>query len=109
MQQWSGKLRNVIPEAEVIGALREEPGFLVRIRRDRAIDAMYLESIAQRLRQIGATGWSWEVCDADVIKIRVYTRSHERLLCKLALLSIVLAIYYDIHGITEAIGSWRGP
>ena len=106
MQQWSQKLRNVIPEAETIGVLRDRPGYLVRIRHDQ-IDAQYLDQIAKNLRQIGASGWAWEVSEFDTLKIRVYTRS-SRLWYWLALLCVLGGIYYDVHRITEAIRSWAG-
>ncbi len=109
MQEWSAKLRNVIPEADVIGILRDKPGYLVRVHSDQPIDAHYLDIIGKRLQKMGAAGWSWEVCEVDVVKIRVYTQSSARPLYGIALLSVLLAIYYDVHGIAEAIGCWTGP
>lgn len=101
MQAWSTKARRLIPELQVVGALRDAPGWLVTIHT--APTAASLEGIGASLKRLGATGWHWE-CVGAKIKMRVYTgQTHwplfARLLAAAALTTAILCWCYDIHNI----------
>ena len=66
----SAKITQLLPEADIIGNLRDQPGILIRVNCT-ALNAINLERLGHVLRQCGASGWNW-VAEDNSIKIRVY-------------------------------------
>lgn len=100
MQQMSLKLRKVLPNVDVLGELRDQPGVLARVAVDDACDATAIDDIEQALVRAGATGWHWAPEErGNTVKIRVYF-GRAWPWGRLALLAIVSAaalLHYDIH------------
>jgi hypothetical protein len=107
MQAWSTKARRLVPELQVVGALRDAPGWLVIV--DIAPTAPALEGIEASLKRLGATGWHWET-HRGKIKMRVYTAKRHRgplyALLAAALTSIILCWHHDIHNLASLTKLW---
>jgi len=94
------KLRKVLPNADVLGELRDQPGVLARVAVDDAFDATTIDDIEQALVRAGASGWHWAPEErGNTVKIRVYFGGGWPW-ARLVLLVIVGAaalLHYDIH------------
>ena len=109
MEAWSNKARRLIPDLQVIGNLRDAPGFLVII--NVVPTALSMKKIEGSLMVLGATGWHWEPCRHKV-KMRVYTtrpsrsRYPARLMVTAALTGLALCWHYDIHDLSSVTRLW---
>lgn len=92
--QMSTLVKRHIPDAQVIGHLRDRPGILIRVPiQQRSSCDMY--SIEQALLQAGATGWHWSLTERpQSVKIRVYYGQEWRYGVLMLPIVVACAIYY---------------
>ena len=60
-----------LPEARVLGELRDQTGILIRVQVHN-VDAASLSDIQSALQKAGASGWHWTAESESILKIRVY-------------------------------------
>jgi hypothetical protein len=111
MSAWKRKLAKILPDAEVVGQLADNPGYLINI--PGTVGSDYINEIEPKLQEMGCTGWNWR-CTRKGITVRAYTGNGSfrgvalaALLALLALLALAEYKYDDIHRFAEAIGFGR--
>ena len=60
IQVWTDALRRHLPEAEILGELREDKGLLLGLRCAN-LQATDMDTYERMLLRAGAVGWSWNV------------------------------------------------
>ena len=97
MQMTSYKIRQYLPNCDVLGKLRDKPGLLLRVPVDH-LNVEGVQQIEQALLRAGATGWHWtHEINGQTVKIRVYFERKWTLLAFISIVVILGLIQYDIH------------
>ena len=95
IQRWTLALKTHVPEAKVMGVIREGKGLLLDIRA-----SPWMES---KLLRAGAHAWSWNIKDKHIVQARVHFG--KKSYWHWPIIALVVYILYDIH-FTEAVGRW---
>ena len=99
--QWSAILAKKLPDAQIVGELGDDAGFLIVMNAEPSSDT--LAAVEAALQAVGANGWHWSVADGHQIKVRAYRAKPARVAGALLWLSmcVLIAIFakshYDIH------------
>lgn len=106
IQFWTAQVGQYLPEADVLGVIREGNGLLLLVRDTSAVQASDLDRFQRQLLRAGASGWNWAVSN-EGLRIRVQWPLTSRWPVKvvLAVLTLTAFIYYDVHS-PQAARSW---
>ena len=111
MSAFSNKLAQMIPEANVVGKLADQPGYLIQLPSHFA-DTNHMITVQESLLTLGIQGWNWRIT-RDHVKVRAYTAKQRKsgAMLVLAALAVLAALLYcgaipinDVHGIAKAFG-----
>jgi len=100
IQEWTEAIGRFVPEAKVVGVIREGNGLLLNIERGE-INAQDMQDMERALLRAGAQGWTWNIGPRGA-RIRVHMAgSHQAAwtwaIVALAIGVLALLYFYDIH------------
>lgn len=98
IQEWTEAIGRLVPEAKVVGVIREGKGLLLHVERGE-INADDMRNMERALLRAGADGWTWHIGPAGA-RIRVHMagkRAWTWPVLGLLLLASIAIYFYDIH------------
>ena len=95
IQVWTDALRRHLPEAEILGELREGKGLLLGLPRAN-LQATDMDTYERMLLRAGAVGWSWSV-SAPGARMRVHFGRGSRVGSLMWVIVLVLAAAAAYH------------
>ena len=98
IQEWTEAIGRFVPEAKVVGVIREGNGLLLHVERGE-ISAEDMRNMERALLRAGAHGWAWNIGPRGA-RIRVHMGGKRTWIwaivaCAIGLLSLLY--FYDIH------------
>jgi len=98
IREWTDAIKLRVPEAMVVGVIREGNGLLLHIERNE-ITADDMRQYEKQLLMAGADGWTWHIGQRGA-RIRVHMGKDRAwawaiVACAIGVLSLLY--FYDIH------------
>ena len=107
IRAWTANIGKHMPDADVLGVIREGNGLLLVVRDAAVVRASDLDRFQRQLLRAGASGWNWTAsCDGLRIRAQWPRKSWWRVKV-VAVLALTAFVYYDVH-FTQAARGWLG-